>query len=126
MSKKIVVITGSPRKKGNSFAMTEAFIKAAEKRGHTITRFDVAMMNVGGCRACETCFKTGKACSFNDDFNIIAPAIQDADAIVFSMPVYWLLSVKLDAPAPCRLDASDLDLICYASADCLHQHLQVI
>lgn len=89
MSKKIVVITGSPRKKGNSFAMTEAFIKAAEKRGHTITRFDVAMMNVGGCRACETCFKTGKACSFNDDFNIIAPAIQDADAIVFSMPVYW-------------------------------------
>ena len=37
-----------------------------------------------------------------------------------------VLSVKLDAPAPCRLDASDLDLICYASADCLHQHLQVI
>ena len=37
-----------------------------------------------------------------------------------------LLSVKLDAPAPCRLDAPDLDLICYASADCLHQHLQVI
>lgn len=36
------------------------------------------------------------------------------------------LSVKLDAPAPCRLDAPDLDLICYASADCLHQHLQVI
>ena len=38
----------------------------------------------------------------------------------------YVLSVKLDAPAPCRLDAPDLDLICYASADCLHQHLQVI
>lgn len=37
-----------------------------------------------------------------------------------------MLSVKLDAPAPCRLDAPDLDLIYYASADCLHQHLQVI
>lgn len=34
MSKKIVVITGSPRKKGNSFAMTEAFIQAAEAKGH--------------------------------------------------------------------------------------------
>lgn len=34
MSKKIVVITGSPRKKGNSFAMTEAFIKAAEKKAY--------------------------------------------------------------------------------------------
>ena len=29
MSKKIVVITGSPRKNGNSFAMTDAFIQAA-------------------------------------------------------------------------------------------------
>lgn len=89
MSKKIVVITGSPRKKGNSFAMTEAFIKAAEEKGHTVTRFDAALKNVGGCRACETCFKTGKACSFDDDFNTIAPAILEADAVVFSMPVYW-------------------------------------
>ena len=89
MSKKIVVITGSPRKNGNSFAMTEAFIKAAEAKGHTVTRFDAAMQNVGGCHACETCFKTGKACSFDDDYNTIAPAIIEADAVVFTMPVYW-------------------------------------
>ena len=89
MSKKIVVVTGSPRKKGNSFAMTEAFIQAAQAKGHTITRFDAALKNVSGCRACETCFKTGKACSFDDDFNTIAPAILEADAVVFSMPVYW-------------------------------------
>lgn len=89
MNKKIVVITGSPRKNGNSFAMTEAFIKAAEEKGHTVTRFDAAMMNIGGCHACETCFKTGKACSFDDDFNTIAPAILEADTVVFTMPVYW-------------------------------------
>lgn len=89
MGKKIVVITGSPRKNGNSFAMTDAFIQAAEARGHTITCFDAAMKKVGGCRACETCFKTGKACSFDDDFNTIAPAILEADAVVFTMPVYW-------------------------------------
>lgn len=89
MSKKIVVITGSPRKDGNSFAMTDAFIKAAEAKGHTVIRFDAAMKKVGGCHACETCFKTGKACSFDDDFNIIAPDILDADSVVFTMPVYW-------------------------------------
>ena len=89
MSKKIVVITGSPRKHGNSFAMTEAFIKAAEAKGHIVTRFDAAMKNVGGCHACETCFKTGKACSFDDDFNSIAPVILEADAVVFATPVYW-------------------------------------
>ena len=77
MSKKIVVITGSPRKNGNSFAMTDAFIKAAEEKGHTVTRFDAAMMKLGGCHACETCYSTG------------APAVLEADALVFTMPVYW-------------------------------------
>lgn len=86
---KIVVITGSPRKNGNSFAMTDAFINAAQEKGHCVTRFDAAMLNIGGCHACETCYKMGKACSFDDDFNDIASAILDADAIVFSMPVYW-------------------------------------
>ena len=89
MSKKIVVITGSPRKNGNSFAMTDAFVKAAQAKGHTVTRFDAAFLNIGGCHACETCYKTGKACSFDDDFNTVAPAILEADAVVFTMPVYW-------------------------------------
>lgn len=89
MSKKIVVLTGSPRKNGNSFAMTNAFIEAAAGKGHTVIRFDAAMKNVGGCHACESCFKTGKACTFDDDFNTIAPDILEADVIVFTMPLYW-------------------------------------
>ena len=89
MSKKLVVITGSPRKNGNSFAMADAFIKAAQANGHIITRFDAAFKKVGGCRACETCYKTGKACSFDDDFNELAPSILEADGVVFITPVYW-------------------------------------
>lgn len=89
MGKKIVVITGSPRKNGNSFAMTDAFIEAAKAKGHTVTRFDAALKKVGGCHACETCFKSGKACSFDDDFNTIAPDIEAADVIVFTTPLYW-------------------------------------
>jgi multimeric flavodoxin WrbA len=89
MGKKIVVITGSPRKNGNSFAMTDAFIQAAQAKGHSVTRFDAATKKLGGCHACETCYSTGKACTFDDDFNTIAPAILEADVIVFTMPVYW-------------------------------------
>lgn len=37
-----------------------------------------------------------------------------------------LLSCKLDAPVPCRLDAPDFDVAHWGSADCLHQHQQVI
>ncbi len=112
MSKKIVVITGSPRKDGNSFAMTDAFIKAAEEKGHTVARFDAAFKNLGGCHACETCFKTGKACSFDDDFNTIAPAILDADAVIFTMPVYWY---SIPAQIKCVIDK--LFSFCVAGKD---------
>ena len=44
----IVVITGSPRKNGNSFAMTAAFVRRAEELGHTIRRFDAAFLKIGG------------------------------------------------------------------------------
>ena len=101
MGKKIVVITGSPRKNGNSFAMTDAFIRAAEAKGHTVTRVDAAAMNLGGCHACETCYKTGKACSYDDDFNTIAPAILEADAVVYTMPVYWY---SIPAQIKCVID----------------------
>ena len=90
MSKKIVVLTGSPRKNGNSFAMTEAFIRAAEAKGHSVTRFDTAFMDIGFCHACMTCYKKGQPCSFKSDFNgAVADAILDSDAIVFTTPVYW-------------------------------------
>lgn len=46
----IAVITGSPRRQGNSFAMTRAFVEAAEARGHTVQRFDAAFLDIGGCR----------------------------------------------------------------------------
>jgi len=69
--------------------MVDAFTKAAEAKGHEVIRFDAATMNIGGCHACMTCFKTDKACSFDDDFNLIAPHIMGADAIVYAMPVYW-------------------------------------
>ena len=86
---KITVITGSPRKKGNSFAMTDAFIREAEQKGHTVRRFDAAFMKVAGCHACMTCYKTGRACSFNEEFDAVAASILDSDAVVFTMPVYW-------------------------------------
>lgn len=85
----IVMITGSPRRNGNSFAMAEAFAAKARQSGHTVRRFDAAFMKIDGCRACETCYTTGKACTFDDDFNTIASAILEADAVVYAMPVYW-------------------------------------
>lgn len=91
MGKKIVVLMGSPRKNGNSAALAGAFTEEARKLGHSVERFDTAELNVGGCSACDACYKKSpeKACVFDDDFNKIAPKLLEADAIVFVTPVYW-------------------------------------
>ena len=86
---KIVVITGSSRKSGNSNSMAKAFIEAAEAAGHEVNSFDATRMNLNGCHGCMTCFKTGKACSFDEDFNTIADDLLAADGWVFSFPIYW-------------------------------------
>ncbi len=46
-------------------------------------------MSIGGCHACNSCFKTGKPCAFDDDFNQIAVSILESDVVVFAMPTYW-------------------------------------
>lgn len=89
MNKKIVVLTGSARKGGNSNKMAEAFIEAARAKGHNAIRHDTTAMNFTGCRGCDSCYSTGKPCTFADDFNTIAPDLLEADALVFSMPLYW-------------------------------------
>lgn len=64
---KIVVLTGSPRKNGNSAYLAEQFIKGAEEKGHEVFRFDCAFKQVEPCRACNRCGMNGP-CIFNDDF----------------------------------------------------------
>ena len=67
---KIMVIKGSSRKGGNSNSMADAFIQAAKDLGHEVVECNAANMNLNGCHGCMTCYKTGKACSFDDDFNV--------------------------------------------------------
>ena len=50
---KIVLLTGSPRMKGNSMAMVKAFEDKATALGHEVVRFDTAKMDLAGCKACS-------------------------------------------------------------------------
>ncbi len=85
---KIIVLTGSPRKNGNSAILSDNFIKGATEAGHEIFRFDSAFKNVHPCIACEKC-QTEKSCVFKDDFETVKQHILDADVIVFASPVYY-------------------------------------
>ena len=60
---KILVLTGSPRKKGNSATLANHFIKGAEEAGHTVERFDAAFKKVHPCIACNSCGMNGPCTS---------------------------------------------------------------
>ncbi|MDR0619942.1 MAG: flavodoxin family protein [Bacteroidales bacterium] len=87
-SMKIVVLTGSPRKNGNSAYLAEQFIKGAEESGHNVFRFDAAFQKVEGCTACNHCGMDGD-CVLKDDFETVRPHIVAADIVVFVSPMYY-------------------------------------
>lgn len=89
MTKNILVITGSHRKGGNSEKMADAFITGAQTAGHRLTKYVTADQNIKGCQACDRCFSKGQACVIQDDFNALAPLVEQADTVVFATPVYW-------------------------------------
>ena len=52
MSKKIMILNGSRRKKGNTSALIEAFTKGAKASDNTVTEFFLDGMNIHGCKGC--------------------------------------------------------------------------
>jgi NAD(P)H-dependent FMN reductase len=89
MSKRIVVISGSPRKEGNTVRLTEAFIEGAKAAGKEISLFMAAGLHIGGCRGCGSCFKHEGVCVQQDDMPPILEALRKADALVLASPVYF-------------------------------------
>ena len=97
MSKKIVVLNGSPRKNGNTSALVKAFTEGAESAGHTVTEFFLDSMNIHGCKGCFGGHSSRECpCVQNDDMNAIYPAVKACDVMVLATPLYyWNMSGQL-------------------------------
>ena len=94
---KILVLTGSPRKNGNSATLADSFIKGAKEAGHSVERFDAAFKKVHPCIACNACGMDGP-CVFKDDFEFVRKHIIEADCVVFATPMYYFgISAQLKA-----------------------------
>jgi multimeric flavodoxin WrbA len=89
MSQNIVVLSGSPRKGGNTNRLTEACIDGAKAAGKKVTLFRVAALKIGGCLGCGHCFKAQGNCVQKDDMQPILDALRKADALVLASPVYY-------------------------------------
>src|SRR5699024_9264211 len=85
---KIVILQGSPNKKGSTNILVENFSKGAEAAGHSVIRFDLDEMNIRPCTGCVTCGYEGP-CILHDDNQKIREAVLDADMIVFATPLYY-------------------------------------
>lgn len=86
---KIVVLTGSPHRKGTTNLLAEQFIKGAEEAGHEVYRFDCAFKKVHPCIGCEHCECGKNECVFKDDMMTLYPKLIDADLAAFVTPLYY-------------------------------------
>ena len=60
--KNVLIISSSPRKKGNSQLLCEQFKKGAEEKGHQVKLVRIMEQNIGFCRACDGCMRNGGTC----------------------------------------------------------------
>lgn len=88
MTKKIVIISGSPRK-GNSDMLCEEFARGAKDAGHEVEKIDLRGRKIGYCTACYHCRDTEGPCHIRDDVPAIIERMEDADVIVLASPVYF-------------------------------------
>ena len=88
MSKKVLIVSTSLRKKGNSDALANAFMRGAENAGNSVEKVSLADKSINFCKGCFACRKTHE-CVIGDDANAIVDKMRAADVIVFATPIYY-------------------------------------
>lgn len=89
MSKKVLIIAGSPRKEGNSEILCDQFAKGAKVAGNQVEKIVVNDKKIGYCLACGGCKYNSGKCVINDDMSEVLEKMIEADVIVMSTPVYF-------------------------------------
>lgn len=87
--KHIVILSGSPRKNGNTNLLCRQFQRGAEEAGHSVRFIPLAEKRISFCRACDACMHNGGVCIQKDDMTDILCAFQQADVVVLATPVYF-------------------------------------
>jgi multimeric flavodoxin WrbA len=94
---KILGVSFSPRKDGNTVAMLNEALAAAKKDGAEVELYSVADKNIQPCDGCWGCTKTGK-CHIKDDTAELIDKMVAADGIIFGTPIYfWGMTAQAKA-----------------------------
>lgn len=87
---KILAIIGSPRGKGDSYALTRKVEEKMRQLGYV--EFDYVLLkdfNLQPCRGCYLCLGKGEdKCPIKDDRPFLEKKMNDADGVIFVSPTY--------------------------------------
>ena len=101
MSKKVLILSGSPRRGGNSDTLCDEFMRGALESGNQVEKIRVAEKKIGYCKACYYCRQSGGVCAIKDDMAEVLQKMIDADVIVLASPVYFY---SIDAQLKALID----------------------
>jgi multimeric flavodoxin WrbA len=88
--KKVLVLLGSPRRRGNSAILAERIAGGAKAAGAAVETVYLHALAIAPCKACYACQKPkSKGCSIDDDMQPLYRKMLEADAWVIASPVYW-------------------------------------
>jgi len=88
MAKKVLILSASPRKGGNSDLLCDQFLRGAKEAGNQAEKIFLRDKKINYCTGCGTCFNTGK-CVQKDDMAGVLDKMVAADVIVMATPVYF-------------------------------------
>lgn len=88
-SKKVLILSASPRRKGNSQILCDKFKEGVKSAGHQVKMIRLSDKKINFCKACDACMKNGGFCVQRDDMGDILKAYQQADILVLATPVYF-------------------------------------
>lgn len=120
MNKKVLILSGSPRKQGNSDILCDQFAKGALEAGHIVEKVNVHERKIGSCTACYSC-KLTKRCFQKDDMDPLLSKLVDADIIVLATPVYFYsmngqMKTMIDRTLPRYTEIANKDFYFIATA----------
>jgi len=88
LTKKVIALAGSPRKRGNTGLLLEAAVKGAREAGGEVDVVYTNSLKIRPCQGCNSCAKLA-GCIYQDDMTGLIEAFKAADAFIVSSPVYF-------------------------------------
>ena len=88
MRLKVLGLAGSPRRQGNTELLLDQVLAGAASKGAQTDKVILSRMEIAPCKACDTCFETGR-CVQQDDYQLLYPKLIKAERIVLAAPLFF-------------------------------------